>query len=436
MSMTPPSDGEWQHVGLLRDFQRRRCTRVYARDGEGAEDVAVFAVNTDEGVVLHAITADCAHEGGPLEVGDIEDFVVRCPWHEFEFDIRTGHSPSGLLQTVYPIRSDEDGLVYIQAAHVLRPFDLSNQINRKECRSITTKRSVDATHQVRGTEVDLQFLKDDDQLDTLHKYAIKILMTGNPTLKCSLTRKAASLFLQEKTGERDAILELGEPVGWVPEMPVREELAIVDVGKTQNRRGGGNVRNRIAMLHSLANIEQWAIDLAWDIIARFGHENMPHEFYAEFVQVADDEARHYELLVNRLNGLGAEFGDLAIHAGLWQSATETKDSLLKRLAIVHMVHEARGLDVHPKTIGRFQGAGDKESVAALNIIYEEEITHVTAGVKWFKYICERDGLDPIRTFHDTVRANFRGPLKPPFNHDARNTAGFTSEWYVPLTQKN
>ena len=54
--------------------------------------------------------------------------------------------------------------------------------------------------------------------------------------------------------------------------------------------------SRIATLHSLANIEQWAIDLSWDVIARFGDTRLngkplPRDFFCDFVKVAGDEAK-------------------------------------------------------------------------------------------------------------------------------------------------
>lgn len=71
---------------------------------------------------------------------------------------------------------------------------------------------------------------------------------------------------------------------------------MVDPGRI--RRGkGGTQSSRVALLHSLANIEQWAIDLAWDIIARFFNvqfpdgTKLPNEFFIDFVKVARDEAK-------------------------------------------------------------------------------------------------------------------------------------------------
>ena len=102
--------------------------------------------------------------------------------------------------------------------------------------------------------------------------------------------------------------------------------------------------------------------------------------------------KHYELLEKRLIELGSHFGALPVHNGLWESATVTKDNLLSRLAIVHMVHEARGLDVHPQTRLRFLNQKDDISVALLDILYKDEITHVAAGIKWFQYGCQKNGL--------------------------------------------
>ena len=51
--------------------------------------------------------------------------------------------------------------------------------------------------------------------------------------------------------------------------------------------------------------------------------------------------KHFRLLDARLKELDSFFGALPVHNGLWESATVTKSNLLARLAVVHMVHEAR-----------------------------------------------------------------------------------------------
>jgi len=180
-------------------------------------------------------------------------------------------------------------------------------------------------------------------------------------------------------------------------------------------------------------LESVAIDLAWDIIARFSHMNLPIEFYNDFVKVAEDEARHYTALSNRLTELGSYYGAVPVHEGLWESAERTSENILARLAIEHMVHEARGLDVTPFTIQKFKKAReDKTAMLLEKEILPDEITHVSAGLKWFSYICStlNPPEDPISKFKQILPLYFKGSLKPPFNKTARETAGMTEEWYI------
>lgn len=233
-----------------------------------------------------------------------------------------------------------------------------------------------------------------------------------------------------------------------------DRVTLVEPSKAPRLGKGGSPESRIAILHSLAHIESWAIDLSWDIVARFGAaRRMPRAFFDDFVAVAVDEARHFSLLSARLEALGSSYGALNAHDGLWNSATETAHSLEARLVIEHCVHEARGLDVLPSTIAKFRNGGDDKSADLLeHIIYPEEVTHCAAGVRWFTYLHERRDPDAgdagvgtldggessaglLRRFHQTVWRHFRGVLKPPFNDEARARAGFGKEWYEPLCRR-
>jgi uncharacterized ferritin-like protein (DUF455 family) len=198
------------------------------------------------------------------------------------------------------------------------------------------------------------------------------------------------------------------------------------------RRAGGERESRVALLHALAHIELNAIDLAWDLIARFAGETLPRSFFDDWIAVADEEATHHGLLAERLAALGAAYGDLPAHDGLWEAAAVTAGDFLARLAVVPLVLEARGLDVTPPMIARLERAGDAESAAVLRRIYRDEIAHVAAGRRWFEWACAREGLPPVATYHDRVRRYFKGTLKPPFNEDARAQAGFAAAFYAPL----
>jgi uncharacterized ferritin-like protein (DUF455 family) len=198
------------------------------------------------------------------------------------------------------------------------------------------------------------------------------------------------------------------------------------------RKLGKDPAGRIALLHALAHIELNAIDLAWDIIARFPAEAMPRAFFDDWVSVADEEAKHFALLAARLAELGASYGDLPAHDGLWQAAMDTADDLLARLAVVPLVLEARGLDVTPAMIKRLEAVGDQASAALLQVIYRDEIGHVAIGKRWFDFLAERRGLEPKAAWQDLVRQRFKGRMKGPFNDEARAAAGFPATFYRPL----
>ena len=189
---------------------------------------------------------------------------------------------------------------------------------------------------------------------------------------------------------------------------------------------------RIALLHALAHIELNAIDLGWDIVARFAGEALPRGFFDDWVAVAAEEAAHFALLAARLADFGARYGDLPAHDGLWEAAAATADDLLARLAVVPLVLEARGLDVTPQMAERLERAGDASSAALLGHIYRQEIGHVAVGVRWFERLCRERGLVPQEVFRDRVRRCFKGGLKPPFNHAARAAAGFPAAYYEAL----
>jgi uncharacterized ferritin-like protein (DUF455 family) len=199
------------------------------------------------------------------------------------------------------------------------------------------------------------------------------------------------------------------------------------------RRAGGAQARRIALLHAVAHIELNAVDLAWDLIARF--EPPGPGFHDEWVRVADEEAKHHGLLADRLADYGAAYGDLPAHDGIWDSADATAHDLLARLAVVPMVLEARGLDVTLPMIDSLSRAGDHASADVLRIVYRDEIGHVKIGRHWFEQVCHQRGLTPITEWHDLVRRHYRAPLKRPFNHAARVTAGFDAAFYEPLAEE-
>lgn len=180
---------------------------------------------------------------------------------------------------------------------------------------------------------------------------------------------------------------------------------------------------RIAFLHALAHIEFTAITLAIDIAYRFS--DMPDRFRSDWIQVAVEEARHFGLLSERLALLGAAYGDLPAHHGLWDLAVNTSGDVLDRLALIPRFMEARGLDVTPGMIERLDQLQDQASIDVLTVIYDEEIGHVSLGSHWFKWVCSQRSLDPESTYFALLQRYELGSVRGPFNRDARLRAGFS-----------
>ena len=265
-------------------------------------------------------------------------------------------------------------------------------------------------------------------VQTLAEMAVQVLATGDGRKKTALGRKhAATWFEARKTGTS---LPIGQAV--VHLRPARPAVPELLHPRDVPRRRPGTVAGRTALLHAVAHIELNAVDLHWDILARFTAVPMPMGFYDDWVKAADDEAKHFNLMCDCLEKAGSFYGAMPAHAGMWKAAEDTADDLLARLAVVPMVLEARGLDVTPGMIELFRKAGDADALAALETIYSEEVAHVAYGSKWFNFLCGRYNNDPKDMFHALVKTHFHGALKPPFNEEKRAEAGLPPDFYWPL----
>jgi len=253
--------------------------------------------------------------------------------------------------------------------------------------------------------------------------AVAILSTPDPAAKASESAALARLWSA-------GALPVGD--SRPPPRPARPARPVLRPPREMpRRRNFGSPAGRAALLHALAHIELNAIDLAWDLLARFAAEDLPRRFYDDWVSVAAEEALHYTLLAGRLGDLGRAYGDMPAHDGLWEAAGATAGDLAARLAVVPLVLEARGLDVTPAMAARLDAAGDRDSAGILRRILADEIGHVRVGRHWFEWLCRREGLEPSAVFHDRVRRCFKGELKPPFNRAAREAAGLPATFYEP-----
>ena len=261
--------------------------------------------------------------------------------------------------------------------------------------------------------------------------ARQVLLTGDPRGKARQARLMRQNWI--------AKFDIGTVTGPLPDQPARPSRPKLVEPSQVPRRRLGSEHGRGALLHAMAHIELNAIDLAADMIARFAmHEDIAEDdrpdFISDWSSVCDDEARHFNLLADRLAEIGLSYGDHPAHNGLWEAAQSTRDNFPARVAIAPLVLEARGLDVTPGIINRLKSVGDHGSVAVLEVIYSEEISHVAIGAKWFKYLAKKQSNSPESFFQNLVRAHFKGQVKSPFNDKARTLAGLTRDYYAPLAE--
>ncbi|CAJ2509445.1 Uu.00g144710.m01.CDS01 [Anthostomella pinea] len=413
---------------LLSNGKRLVLFRLPKIHGSG-----VPALQKPDGWTFYAMEAECPHAGGPMTDAhiDIEDssYIASCPWHAYDFNVETGESSYGSKACTFPVTVD-DGRVSLQFAEADNV-----QLAKMEPVSETVKYKHGRREQPTGSPTFL------GEGASLCDWCVHILNTCNPEHKIELTSHLFSLFATRE--QSPSPMRLGAGTVTAPDEPPRGDLKEVRPGQMPKGGKGGSLKSRITILHALANIEQWAIDLAIDICVRFAtfqttvpttdlSQQLPRTFYYDWLKVANDEAKHFSLLRARLEELGSHFGDLPVHHGLWESATRTAHDLRARISVIALVHEARGLDINPLTIEKFRNAKDAESVDVLTIIHNDEITHVTTGHRWLSWICQQEGTDPVQVFRSNVQKHFRGAVKGPFNAEAREQAGMDKSYYEDL----
>jgi uncharacterized ferritin-like protein (DUF455 family) len=260
-------------------------------------------------------------------------------------------------------------------------------------------------------------------LMSLRANSLSALQIRIPADKCAATR---ALLCEDS--EVNPIEVLPEP----DRLPCRPDRPIlVSVLKVQ-KRSAHTVEGRAALLHALAHIELNAIDLGLDIVWRF--PGMPKQFYIDWAIVAQEEARHFTMLAEHLSCLGYAYGDFSAHTGLWDMADRTRGDLLARLALVPRTLEARGLDASPPVRDKLLSAGDKRGAEILSLILQDEIGHVATGNRWYRWLCNQLGLDPI-AIYKTLTEQYSAPkLRGPFNLEARRAAGFDEEELAAICQ--
>jgi hypothetical protein len=269
-------------------------------------------------------------------LGDIEDGYVVCPYHFYPFHLETGSctSTSDLTAQTWKVsgtvlidtKKEDPPLVNTLVIHLEDGWEVKKSltIHSPNC---TAEDSHDKVQQQSENGRDIHECK------SLVEYAVRILNEPNPKEKCRLTNEAASIFLDDTSDGFPILIprnhsstteskSLTTPPSEPPRnQPIQSFRNVAKYGK------GVSQKSRVAILHNLANVELWAIDLCWDVIARFalhsldgkgtvslhdsgagmgcglcstmnssGVVELPRAFFEDFVQIAVEEAKHHTLL--------------------------------------------------------------------------------------------------------------------------------------------
>ena len=248
------------------------------------------------------------------------------------------------------------------------------------------------------------------------EHALQILRECDPQMKAQRTR-ALYAALDLAAIDTAAVYEPDA------RLPGRPELPRLVPPKHVPSRSPFTTEGRAALLHAITHIEFNAINLALDAVWRFA--GMPVAFYRDWLQVASEEALHFTLLREHLRTLGADYGSFDAHDGLWLMTERTAHDITARMALVPRTLEARGLDATPPLQAKLARCGDARAVEILDIILRDEVGHVAIGNRWYRWLCERDGLDAEAHYPELARRYEAPRLRAPFNLAARRAAGFS-----------
>ncbi len=257
-----------------------------------------------------------------------------------------------------------------------------------------------------------------------YKNVEKIILEVNPKQKILMFKSFYKKYLEENyLFETDYFpYEIKEP-------SYMNFLNIVSPNNVSQRKYMNTKEGKINLLHTIAHIEYSAIDLALDAALRFS--NLPKRYYDDWLEVASDEVRHFEMIEKLLEELGSFYGALEVHTNLFEAMKKTPD-FLSRMAVVPRFLEANGLEQNPKIMDKLNSNPDEfnlKIIDALNIILNEEIDHVTKGDRWFKYECEKQNLEPEKTYINILEKIYPGSTSKQYNlnFEARKKAGFSCD---------
>jgi uncharacterized ferritin-like protein (DUF455 family) len=145
-----------------------------------------------------------------------------------------------------------------------------------------------------------------------------------------------------------------------------------------------DLEKKAIALHSFANHELLAIEMMAAALLIYPHESEEDiRFKRGIVSALKDEQKHLGLYIGRLNELGYEFGDFPLNDFFWRQMEKLKTPA-QYAAVMALTFEAANLDFAQYYSKIFRNFGDHKTADLLDIVLEDEISHVAFGAHWMK----------------------------------------------------
>ncbi|MDP3275114.1 MAG: DUF455 family protein [Deltaproteobacteria bacterium] len=140
-------------------------------------------------------------------------------------------------------------------------------------------------------------------------------------------------------------------------------------------------RRRAAHLHAFVHHELQAAELfMWAIVT---WPDAPLAFRRGLAKIAQDEVRHLDLYLQRIEALGFHWGSFAVRDWFWQRLAHAPTPA-HLVATLGLGFEGANLDHVSRFKTLYENAGDHESAEVIARVGEEELPHVRFARHWFE----------------------------------------------------
>ncbi len=187
----------------------------------------------------------------------------------------------------------------------------------------------------------------------------------------------------------DKLLDV--PVVWtswesfeIPKAPGRVGIMAFSERQQKFPKNLFGIQQRAQALHSFANHELLAIEMMATALLIYPHQDEESvRFKKGILSALKDEQKHLSMYIKRINELGYSFGDFPLNDFFWRQMEKLKTPS-QYMAMMALTFEAANLDFAQYYKNIFKDVGDHETEKIMEIVLEDEITHVAFGVHWMK----------------------------------------------------